>query len=65
MNIGDLVRPAAPAAPDNCIGVALGEPRIAFDGNTEVVKVEWLGWKLQEDYATEFLTVLSKAVKNK
>ena len=63
MNIGDLVRPASPAAPDNCIGVVLGEPRIAFDGNTEVVKVEWLGWKLQEDYATEFLTVLSKVDK--
>ena len=63
MNIGDLVRPASPAAPDNCIGVVLDEPRIAFDGNTEVVKVEWLGWKLQEDYATEFLTVLSKVDK--
>ena len=59
--IGDLVKPASPAAPDNCMGIVLGAPRIAFDGRTEVVKVEWLGWKLQEDYATEYLRAVSRA----
>ena len=59
--IGDLVRPSSVATPDNCMGIVLGKPRIAFDGKTEVVKVEWLGWKLQEDYATNYLEAVSRA----
>ena len=59
--IGDLVRPSSVATPDNCMGIVLGTPRIAFDGRTEVVRVEWLGWKLQEDYATEYLETVSRA----
>ena len=65
MNVGDLVTSTSGGAPLNLMGVVLSSPYLTWDNETEVVRVDWLGWNLQEEYNTQYLKVLSKAKEEK
>ena len=65
MNVGDLVTSSSGGAPEALVGVVLSSPYLTWDNETEVVRVDWLGWNLQEEYNTQYLKVLSKAKEEK
>jgi len=54
---GDLVRPIGTVGQ---IGLVLEKPFMDRDCGAEVVKVDWLGYDLIENYSTYFLEVISE-----
>ena len=61
MKVGDLVATTSPPSGIDGFGIVLSKPFV--HEQIECVAVQWFGWNYQENFATEFLKVISKKEK--
>ena len=65
MRVGDMVTSVYDSGSKNkTVGIVLSPPRIIRSHNdidVRVVRVEWVGWNIREDYSYQHLKIVSEA----